>query len=112
MEIEYRVAQQIARAFHNVMQKIELSRRGNGAYGWSIGVPNCGPNAIAVRHGLTIRQRNRSPHSERELDRQATIFHVGPDPIRVRCTLECPFGLVRWKEEPRMMPSRLIASAA
>ncbi|MCD1108379.1 MFS transporter, partial [Cutibacterium acnes] len=36
VEIEYRVAQDKARAFHNVMQDVQLSRQRNGAYGWSI----------------------------------------------------------------------------
>ncbi|HUE48674.1 MAG TPA: MFS transporter, partial [Steroidobacteraceae bacterium] len=33
VEIEYRVAQDNARAFHNVMQDVQLSRQRNGAYG-------------------------------------------------------------------------------
>src|SRR4030088_2834117 len=36
VEIEYRVAQENARAFHNVMQEVQLSRQRNGGYGWSI----------------------------------------------------------------------------
>ena len=36
VEIEYRVAQDNARAFHGVMQDVQLSRQRNGAYGWSI----------------------------------------------------------------------------
>src|SRR6201991_872219 len=36
VEIEYRVDQENARAFHNVMQDVQLSRQRNGAYGWSI----------------------------------------------------------------------------
>src|ERR1700754_3272145 len=36
VEIEYRVDQDNARAFHNVMQDVQLSRQRNGAYGWSI----------------------------------------------------------------------------
>src|SRR5438874_4191057 len=36
VEIEYRVAQDNARLFHNVMQEVQLSRQRNGAYGWSI----------------------------------------------------------------------------
>ena len=36
VEIEYRVAQDNARAFHGVMQEVQLSRQRNGAYGWSI----------------------------------------------------------------------------
>ena len=36
VEIEYRVDQENARAFHGVMQEVQLSRQRNGAYGWSI----------------------------------------------------------------------------
>lgn len=36
VEIEYRVAQENARASHNVMQDVQLFRQRNGAYGWSI----------------------------------------------------------------------------
>src|SRR3569623_2053552 len=36
VEIEYRVAQENARAFHNIMQDVQLARQRNGAYGWSI----------------------------------------------------------------------------
>src|SRR4029078_3391948 len=34
VEIEYRVAQDNARLFHNVMQEVQLSRKANGPYGW------------------------------------------------------------------------------
>src|SRR5262249_58543877 len=36
VEIEYRVTQDDARAFHQVMQDVQLSRQRNGAYGWSL----------------------------------------------------------------------------
>ncbi|WP_456843686.1 MFS transporter [Bradyrhizobium sp. USDA 4510] len=36
VEIEYRVARENARAFHKVMQDVQLSRKRNGAYSWSI----------------------------------------------------------------------------
>lgn len=36
IEIEYRVAKEDARAFHNAMLAVQLSRQRNGAYGWSI----------------------------------------------------------------------------
>ncbi|MCK1382381.1 MFS transporter, partial [Bradyrhizobium sp. 24] len=36
VEIEYRVAQENARPFHNLMQEVQLFRQRNGAYGWSI----------------------------------------------------------------------------
>lgn len=106
VEVEYRVAQENARTFHNVMQEIQLFRQRNGAYGWSIARDIGDPELWTERYHCPtwldyLRQRNRSTQSERELDRQATTFHIGPEPVRVRRMLERPFGSVRWKEESR-----------
>jgi predicted MFS family arabinose efflux permease len=104
VEIEYRVAQDNARAFHNVMQEVQLSRQRNGAYGWSIARDIADPELWTERYHCPtwldyLRQRNRATHSERALHQQAMAFHLGPDPVRVRRMLERPFGSVRWKEE-------------
>ncbi len=104
VEIEYRVAQDNARAFHNVMQDVQLSRQRNGAYGWSIARDIADPELWTERYHCPtwldyLRQRNRSTQSERALQQQAIAFHVGPDPIRIRRMLERPFGSVRWKED-------------
>jgi MFS family permease len=104
VEIEYRVAQDNARAFHNVMQEVQLSRQRNGAYGWSIARDIADPELWTERYHCPtwldyLRQRNRSTQSERELHQSATNFHIGPDPVRIRRMLERPFGSVRWKEE-------------
>ena len=104
VEIEYRVAQASARAFHNVMQQVQLSRQRNGAYGWSIARDIADPELWTERYHCPtwldyLRQRNRSTQSERALHQQAIDFHLGPDPIRVRRMLERPFGSVRWKED-------------
>lgn len=104
VEIEYRVAQQSARAFHNVMQEVQLSRQRNGAYGWSIARDIADPELWTERYHCPtwldyLRQRNRSTQSERALYQRAMDFHLGPDPVRVRRMLERPFGSVRWKEE-------------
>ncbi|HWZ37194.1 MAG TPA: MFS transporter [Bradyrhizobium sp.] len=104
VEIEYRVAQDDARAFHNVMQDVQLSRQRNGAYGWSIARDIAEPELWTERYHCPtwldyLRQRNRSTQSERALHQQAIAFHVGPDPIRIRRMLERPFGSVRWKED-------------
>lgn len=103
VEIEYRVAQENARAFHNVMLDVQLFRQRNGAYGWSIARDIADPELWTERfHCPTwldyLRQRNRSTQSERALDRQATAFHIGPEPVRVRRMLERPFGSVRWND--------------
>ncbi|QOG21804.1 MFS transporter [Bradyrhizobium sp. SEMIA] len=104
VEIEYRVSQENARAFHNVMQNVQLLRQRNGAYGWSIARDIADPELWTERYHCPtwldyLRQRNRSTQSERALDRRASAFHVGPDPVRVRRMLERPFGSVRWKED-------------
>jgi MFS family permease len=104
VEIEYRVAQDNARAFHNVMQEVQLSRQRNGAYGWSIARDIADPELWTERYHCPtwldyLRQRSRATQSERALHQRAIGFHLGPDPIRVRRMLERPFGSVRWKED-------------
>jgi MFS family permease len=104
VEIEYRVAQDNARAFHNVMQDVQLSRQRNGAYGWSIARDIADPELWTERYHCPtwldyLRQRNRPTQSERALHQSAIAFHLGPDPVRIRRMLERPFGSVRWKED-------------
>ena len=104
VEIEYRVDPESARAFHNVMQEVQLSRQRNGAYGWSIARDIADPELWTERYHCPtwldyLRQRNRSTQSERALHQHAMDFHLGPDPVRVRRMLERPFGSVRWKDE-------------
>ena len=104
VEIEYRVAQDNARAFHNVMQDVQLSRQRNGAYGWSIARDIADPELWTERYHCPtwfdyLRQRNRATQSERALHQRAMDFHLGPDPVRVRRMLERPFGSVRWKDD-------------
>jgi predicted MFS family arabinose efflux permease len=103
VEIEYRVARENARAFHYVMQDVQLFRQRNGAYGWSIARDIADPELWTERYHCPtwfdyLRQRNRSTQSERALDRQAAKFHIGPEPVRVRRMLERPFGSVRGKD--------------
>jgi len=104
VEIEYRVAQENARSFHNVMQEVQLSRQRNGAYGWSIARDIADPELWTERYHCPtwfdyLRQRSRSTQSERALHQRAIAFHLGPEPVRVRRMLERPFGSVRWKDE-------------
>lgn len=104
VEIEYRVAQENARAFHTVMQDVQLYRKRTGAYGWSIARDIADPELWTERYHCPtwldyLRQRNRSTQSERALDKRAAAFHLGPEPVRVRRMLERPFGSVRWKDD-------------
>jgi predicted MFS family arabinose efflux permease len=104
VEIEYRVAQENARAFHNVMQDVQLSRQRTGAYGWSVARDIADPELWTERYHCPtwldyLRQRNRATQMERALHQEAIAFHVGLEPVRIRRMLERPFGSVRWKEE-------------
>ena len=104
VEIEYRVAQENARAFHDVMQDVQLTRQRNGADGWSIARDIADPELWTERYHCPtwldfLRQRNRSTQSERALYQRAVDFHLGPEPVRVRRMLERPFGSVRWKDD-------------
>jgi hypothetical protein len=98
VEIEYRVAQDNARAFHNVMQEVQLSRQRNGAYGWSIARdiadPNCGPSAITARPGSIIcASATARTQSERALHQRAIDFHLGPtDPRPAHAGAAVRFG--------------------
>jgi predicted MFS family arabinose efflux permease len=104
VEIEYRVDRDNARAFHGVMQEVQLSRQRNGAYGWSIARDIADPELWTERYHCPtwldyLRQRNRATHEERALHQRAIDFHYGSEPVRVRRMLERPFGSVRWKED-------------
>jgi len=103
VEIEYRVQGGNAWAFHSVMQEVQLFRKRNGAYGWSIARDLADPELWTERYRCPtwfdyLRQRNRATWSETATERQALAFHIGPGPARVRRMLERPFGSVRSKD--------------
>ncbi len=115
--IEYRVAQDSARAFHNVMQAVQLSRQRNGAYGWSIARDIADPELWIERYHCPtwldyLRQRNRATQSERALHQQAMAFHIGVEPVRVRRLLERPFGSVRTADRAATEVLPVVATAA
>ncbi|KRQ02081.1 MFS transporter [Bradyrhizobium manausense] len=104
VEIEYRVAQENARAFHNAMQAVQPFRQRNGAYGWSLARDIADPESWTERYHCPtwfdyLRQRNRATHSERALEQAAAAFHIGSEPVLVRRMLERPFGSVRWRDD-------------
>jgi hypothetical protein len=104
VEIEYRVERENARAFHTVIQNVQLFGKRNGAYGWSIARDIADPELWTERYHCPtwfdyLRQRNRSTQSEHATERQALAFHIGPDRVRVRRMLERPFGSVRSKDD-------------
>lgn len=104
IEVEYRVNQDQAREFYDLMQRVQSTRQRNGAYDWSISRDLADPELWTERYHCPtwldyLRQRNRSTRSERELHLKAIAFHMGPEPIHVRRMLERPLGSVRWKDD-------------
>ncbi|MCO5132397.1 MAG: MFS transporter [Xanthobacteraceae bacterium] len=113
VEIEYRVDLNRARTFYRLMQMVQLSRKRNGAYGWSIARDIADPQLWTERYHCPtwndyLRQRNRATQSERKLHLRAMKFHHGLEPVKIRRMLERPFGSVRWKESS---PDRIAAAA-
>jgi MFS family permease len=103
IEIEYRVDPKEARLFYAIMQRVQLSRQRNGAYGWSLARDIADPELWTERYHCPtwhdyLRQRNRATESERILHRRALEFHTAPEPVRIRRMLERPIGSVRWKD--------------
>jgi hypothetical protein len=103
VEIEYRVDPNKARLFYATMQRVQLSRQRNGAYGWTLARDIANPELWTERYHCPtwhdyLRQRIRATESERILQRRALKFHLGPEPIRIRRMLERPIGSVRWKD--------------
>jgi hypothetical protein len=104
VEIEYRIDQDKAREFYDIMQQVQLNRQRNGAYGWSIARDIADPELWTERYHCPtwydyLRQRSRPTEAERALQRTATDMHMGPEPVRIRRMLERPFGSVRWKDD-------------
>ena len=103
VEIEYRVDLDKARLFYAIMQRVQLSRQRNGAYGWSLARDIADPELWTERYHCPtwhdyLRQRSRATRSERILQRRALRFHLGPGSVRIRRMLERPIGSVRWKD--------------
>jgi MFS family permease len=105
VEIEYRVSEQDARAFHGLMLEVQAARKRNGAYGWSIARDVSDPELWSERYHCPtwydyLRHRNRSTVAEAALGQRAVAFHMGPDPVRIHRMLERPFGSVRAHDDP------------
>jgi MFS family permease len=97
VELEYRVSEQDAKEFYDLMQEVQLSRQRNGAYSWSVARDIADPQLWIERfHCPTwheyLRHRLRATHAELALQQQAIDLHVGPGKVRVRRMLERPFG--------------------
>ena len=104
VEIEYDVDPDQARDFYNAMRNVQIVRKRNGGFQWSLARDVENPALWIERYlcptwGDYLRMRSR--YTQTDIDRQAeaTAFNRAPGGLRVTRRLERPFGSVRWKEE-------------
>jgi MFS family permease len=104
IEIDYRVDPDDARAFYEVMQRLQRVRLRNGAFGWSLSRDIADVRLWTERFhcptwGDYLRQRSRLTLADRELQNRADGFHTPGPGARVRRRLERPLGSVRWRAD-------------
>ncbi|HSW14431.1 MAG TPA: MFS transporter [Solimonas sp.] len=104
IELEYRVEQDNARQFYEIMLKLQRTRLRNGAFDWSLSRDIGDPELWTERYhcptwGDYLRQRSRFTQADRELQLLADGFHTPGTGSRVRRRLERPFGSVRWQAD-------------
>lgn len=103
VEIEYEIDPLQARDFYLIMQKVRVGRRRNGAHGWTL-TRDIGNERLWIErfHCPTwlayLHQRSRSTHIERHWTHAAVSLHRGTAPVRVRRTVEQPFGSSQWHD--------------
>ncbi|MBB5187972.1 MFS family permease [Zhongshania antarctica] len=104
IELQYRIPEEKARDFYNLMRQQQQVRSRNGAYGWSISRDIADPERWLERFSCPtwhdyLRLRGRRTVEESELHRQAVRMHIGIEPIKVSRWLNRPAGSVRWRDE-------------
>jgi hypothetical protein len=104
VELEYEIDPAQARDFCRIMLEVQVGRKRNGAYAWTL-ARNLGDERLWIeRFGCPtwldyLHQRSRSTHTERRWQQAAESLHRGEAPSRIRRTLEGPFDSVGWGEQ-------------
>ncbi len=104
IEIDYSVEPDQARAFYDVMRRMQRARLRRGGFNWTLSRDLADPARWTERYQCPtwadyLRQRSRYTQSDSELQTEADAFHIGAEAVRVRRMLERPFGSVRWKAD-------------
>ncbi|HEU0306468.1 MAG TPA: MFS transporter, partial [Lysobacter sp.] len=89
VQVEYRVAPARRDAFLQVLQRLSLARRRDGAYLWGVTEDAAEPECIVewflveswAEH---VRQHRRVSHADADLQREAVAYHQGASPPVVR----------------------------
>jgi MFS family permease len=104
IEVDYRVAADLARQFYDAMRKVQRSRMRNGAFNWSLSRDIGDPDLWTERYQFPtwsdyLRTRERFTQSDLDAQSAADFFIAADSPKRVRRRLERPFGSVRWRAD-------------
>jgi MFS family permease len=104
IEIDYEVDLDRARDFYGAMLELQLGRKRNGAFDWSLSRDIADPVVWTERFlcptwGDYLRLRGRFTHSDRALQEAVASFGRPGAERKIRRKLERPFGSVRWRAD-------------
>ncbi len=104
VEVQYDVAPEQARAFYDVMLKMQRVRKRLGAFQWSLARDIESPALWTERYhcptwGDYLRMRGRYSQADLDLQSEADKFNRTHQGHRVTRRLERPYGSVRWQAD-------------
>ena len=104
IELHYRIANDKARDFYNIMREAQRARARNGAYEWSLSRNIADPEKWVERFSCPtwndyLRLRDRRTLEDSDLHRRAVELQIGMEPVKVQRWLDRPAGSVRQSDE-------------
>jgi MFS family permease len=104
ISIEYNVAPDSARAFYDVMLRLQRVRLRNGSFNWSLSRDIADPVIWTERYqfptwGDYLRTRDRYTEADLEAQAHADALMIAGTEKRIGRHLERPFGSVRWQPD-------------
>ncbi len=104
IEVDYRVAADLARPFYDAMRKVQRSRMRNGAFNWSLSRDIADVDLWTERYQFPtwsdyLRTRERFTQADLDAQGAADAFIKAGAFKQVRRRLERPFGSVRWRAD-------------
>jgi len=84
VQVEYRIRKEDRPAFLDVMKRLSLERRRDGAYAWGVTEHTGDPERVmewflVESWAEHLRQHHRVSHADADLQNEAVRFHIGPE---------------------------------
>ncbi|MEP6869675.1 MAG: MFS transporter [Novosphingobium sp.] len=104
VEVEYDVDPASARAFYDLMRRLQKMRQRNGGFNWTLSRDIARPERWLERYncptwGDYLRMRGRYTQADLEVQAAVDEFNRPDHGSRVRRWLERPYGSVRWQSD-------------